>query len=195
MKLFAIILGVGMLIAPSVALAQTPPPMPPMPGMSRPDFAKFRHMHDQMEKIHRSERAQVLAALTPAHRALVASLIGGLAVAANPDPKAAAAKLDAALSPGEKSAVQKIHANTMKQMHDMMHQAMMQRHPQGQPSPQVRQFRRRHRPSAGELVLDIAASSTHPHDMMFMMRGGMMGHPHGPPRMKPPEPTPNPTST
>ena len=188
MKLFAAVLSVSMLLVPTASFAQQqPPPMlPPPPGndLSSPMW----QMHQQMEKIHQSERTQVLAALTPAHRALVANLVGELAVAQNPDSKAAAAKLDAALSTNEKDAVQSIHESTMKQMHEAMQKMMTQQPPQGGP-PQFKQFPERQKPSAGQLVLDIAASGANPHDMIYMAHPGSMRHFHGPAT------TPNPSST
>jgi hypothetical protein len=195
MKRFATLIALCMLAIPTAVLAQSPPPMPPPPGMSPEMASRMRQMREQMEKIHRTERAQVLAALSPAHRALLASLVGGLAVAANPDPKAAAAKLDAALSPGEKSAVQKIHDATHAQMRNMMKQ-MAQNRPQGAQKAQFREMPQRHKPSAGQLVLEIAGSGMHPHNMFFMGGPGMRRfHGHGHPKMSPPPGAPAPANT
>ena len=74
--------------------------------------------YEQMQQARQQFRAQVLAALTPAHRQLVASVIGSLAVAEHPNPQAAAKQLDAALSGSEKNAI--LAAD--KQMHDQMQQ-------------------------------------------------------------------------
>src|SRR5208283_1895551 len=82
---------------PALAFAQQDPSNTPSPQMR----ANFQ----QMETLHKQYRAQVLGALTPAHKQLYAAVVGNLAIAASPDPKAAAAKLDAALSTGEKTAI------------------------------------------------------------------------------------------
>jgi Spy/CpxP family protein refolding chaperone len=76
--------------------------------------------HQQMEQLHAQARAKVLAALTPAHRALLAQIVGSLAIAPNPDPDAAAKQLNAALSPGEAQAVVSTHTAAMQQMHAIM---------------------------------------------------------------------------
>lgn len=196
MKFFAALFSLSMLIVPSLASAQTPPAMPPPPGMS-PDMAsRMQQVHKQMERIHRSARTQVLAALTPAHRALLASIVGQLAIAAHPDEKAAAARLDAALSPGERGAVQRIHDSTRTQMRDVMRQ-MAQHRPQGAPAPQFREMPQHRTPSAGQFVLEITSGGAQERDMFFMARPGMgMGHFHGHHKMSPPgAPAPAPTNT
>jgi hypothetical protein len=160
-------------------------------------MAGFKQMHDQAERIHRAERTQVLAALTPAHRALLASIVGNMAIAANPDHKAAAARLDAALSPAEKSAVLAAHKTAMTQMHDAM-QAMMAQMPQPQGSPRPHptwQHREHHTASAGELVLTITSGHGGPHGMPFMGRPPEMQRYHNGPGMQGPPPPPAPAST
>jgi hypothetical protein len=52
-----------------------------------------------------SSRARLFGSVTPAHRRLVAQIIGELAISPKPDAKAAAAQIDAALSSSEKKAV------------------------------------------------------------------------------------------
>src|SRR5579872_1719358 len=99
MKQFFGLIALCGLLLPSVALAQAAPP-----PMQHPDMAGMKQVFEQVERIHRAERTQVLAALTPAHRELVARIVGEMAIAANPDHKAAAARLDSALSASEKSA-------------------------------------------------------------------------------------------
>lgn len=226
MKHLARLLAFCLLVSPAAAMAQSAPSAPPQgPRAPHGDLGAFRQVHDQMAQAHRSERAKILAALTPAHRALLASIVGGMAVAANPDPKAAAAKLDAALSANEKNAVLSIHQSTMTQMHAAMekahaqflssltpeqqqqmqgHMDHMQAHmgqmhgaPGGQLGPP------REEPSAGQLVLMIASSESGSHMMPFgrsMQAGpGMRCFPGVPPPgglgMPPMQPMPAPTST
>ncbi len=70
----------------------------------------------QLLATERAARAAMLAELTPAHRELLARIVGRLAVASQPNDDAAAAQLDMALS---RSEVQTI-ANTETLMHDRM---------------------------------------------------------------------------
>ena len=154
----------------------------------------MKQLRDQMEAIHKKERAQVLATLTASQRSMVAKLVGELAIAENPDPKGVAAKVDAALSASQKSTIFKIHQDSMSQMHVMMSKQMSQFHPPGGP-PEQREFGEHGKPSAGELVLRILGPVGGMPDVMFMRRGGMSGHYKGPPRMNPPSGAPNPTNT
>ncbi len=52
----------------------------------------------------------MLAALTPAHRELLAKVVGELAISPDPNFDAAAARLDAALSPAEVQALGRVEA-------------------------------------------------------------------------------------
>ena len=182
------------LLLPSVAQAQSAPPSMPM---RHPDIAR-RQIFEQMEKIHRAERTQVLAALSPAHRQLLASIVGEMAIAENPDHKAAAARLDAALSPSEKNAVLAAHNAAMTQMHDAMHAMMMQMpKPQGSARPHPTwSGGERHTPTAGELALMVAMGHGGEYGRMPFPPGppGMMRF-HDGPGMQGPPPPPAPAST
>ncbi|MBV8150384.1 MAG: hypothetical protein JOY59_02410 [Candidatus Eremiobacteraeota bacterium] len=130
MKNGLIALAVAALLVPAAALAQTmsPAPAPPAPpgppGGHRMMRSEFRMMTADLSKAHKQARTDMLAALTPAHRALLASVVGQMAIAAYPDHKAAAAKLDAALSASEKQSILRIH----KTLHDQMHKQMQEAH-------------------------------------------------------------------
>lgn len=222
MKQLVCLLAFCVLLAPAAGVAQGAPPIPPPePGGWHADPGVFRQLHEQMAQAHRDERAKILAALTPAHRALVASLVGQLAVAADPDPAAAAAKLDAALSPSEKKAVLGIHQSARELLHTAMEKAHAQMlaslPPDQQQQIQARMdqmhggssaMQRRapsQEPSAGQLVL-MTASSESGHMMMRfgpdMHIGPGMHGPHGamppgapgipPPMMPPPQGMPPP---
>ncbi|HEY1728838.1 MAG TPA: hypothetical protein VGG22_10725 [Candidatus Baltobacteraceae bacterium] len=135
----------------------------------------------------------MLATLSPAHRELLASLVGNMAIAANPDHKAAAARLDAALSPSEKSAVLAAHTSAMTQMHDAM-SAMMKQHQSAQGAQGGKRpawgNRHRHKPSAGEIVLMVATGHGGEHGGMPFPPGppGMMRYHNGPGMQGPPAP-------
>ncbi len=64
-------------------------------------------LQHQLEMQRRS-RAAMLGAVTPAHRDLIARLVGALAVAPEPDIDRAAAQLDAQLTPAEVRAIGQI---------------------------------------------------------------------------------------
>ena len=68
----------------------------------------MRQTRQQLMQLRRQTRTQMLAALTPEHKALVATVVGQLAIAPDPDPRAAAQQLDNALSAAEKQAILKL---------------------------------------------------------------------------------------
>jgi hypothetical protein len=127
---------------------------------------------DAMRTLHQQYRAQVLGALTPAHKQLYASVVGNLAIAASPDPRAAAAKLDAALSTSEKNAI--INADTqfrtaMKSQMEQWRAAHPRPSPSGSPWPKRSGGPRKTRtPDAGRILLAMANG-----------HGGMMMGPRG----------------
>jgi hypothetical protein len=81
-----------------------PPPAlaSPPPAVLRSSFAQTRN---SIERLHQRTRAHMLAALTPPHRALLARIVGELAIARTPDPSAAASTLESALTHGEKQTI------------------------------------------------------------------------------------------
>jgi hypothetical protein len=164
-----------MLAVPAIAGAQQAP--------GSPDPAMRQQMHAEMQqimKLHQQFRAQVLGALTPAHKQLYASVVGGLAIAANPDRRAAAKQLDAALSPSETTAILNANKQLMTAMKPLWQQ-MMANHPRPMPSgsPWPKRSHGQHGPhaqTAGGILLGMASG----HDGMMMHRMGPrggMGHP------------------
>ncbi len=150
------------------AFAQSTPWPTPNPAMRQ----EMQRVHTQMQQMHAQMRSQILASLTPAHRALLASIAGQLATAANPDFKGAAQRLDAALSSQEKQAI----LNAANSMHTRM-RAMMQSMPSPQPGSRPmrppggmhRGTHRKHTPDPGRILLELAGGHGGP--------GGMMMHP------------------
>jgi len=146
----ASLLLAALLVIPAVAIAQTTPSAAPTGAPSAPtapdgqhmrhhmgwppsaadmtklkaDMAKLRAEMTQEQAAHMATRAKILGALTPAHKAYLANLVGQLAIAAKPDPIAATAKLDKILSASEKSKILAIHSAAMAQMLSHM-KAMM----------------------------------------------------------------------
>ena len=142
---------------------------------------QFRADKQQMMKLHQQFRTQVLGALTPAHKQLYATVVGNLAIAASPDPRAAAKQLDAALSASEKTAILSANAQFMTAMKSMWQQ-MMANHPWPKPSGSPRPKRgggprKPHTPDAGEVLIGMAGG--HGGMMMGRKHGGGpgMGHP------------------
>jgi hypothetical protein len=123
MKVFTT-LGLILALSPAAALAQTTAPDTALPP--HPSFAAMEQMHAQMEQLHQQARLQILAALTPAHRALLASVVGQLAIAPNPDRAGAARTLDAALTQTEGRTILSVVANERTQSHSMMEAARQQ---------------------------------------------------------------------
>ena len=60
-------------------------------------------------------RSEILSTLSPAHRQLLANVVGSLAIAQTPDFEAAARQLDSSLSAGERSRILSIHQNFVAQ--------------------------------------------------------------------------------
>jgi hypothetical protein len=105
-------------LSPALAAAQETPAaagLPDAPGaMAAPDPARLEAMRaarEQVASMHKQARLQMLAALTPQHRAQLATVIGQFAVSANPDPAALAKTIDAMLSRNEAQGVVDIAAS------------------------------------------------------------------------------------
>lgn len=136
------------------------------PDPQGPPPQAFDQMRSQMEAIHRTERQQILAALTPEHRTLLATIAGQLATSATPDYDGAATRFNAALSPAESQAVLRASENARAQERSLMQRAMSQFS-----GPRAPGSFRRPAPDAGHVV------------MRLMMGGPMirfMGPPHPP---------------
>ncbi len=185
-------------LVPAFAFAQAqPPPGPGGAPWPRPDSGQMRQNMQQIEAMHKQFRAKILGSLTPAHRNLLASIAGQLAVSTNPDPKAAIQKLDAALTGGEKQAILSVAQSFMSQQRAMREQAFakMRAANPDMPSPRPRPsgMLRTHRtPDAGALLLMIATGGEGPG--MGMHGGFMHAREFGPPGgfMRRPRPSPTP---
>ena len=109
--------ALALAVSPLAGLAQTetpaspaPPPrmgVPPAPGTPprMVDVEALRQSSAQLATLRTQERAQILAALTPAHKQLLAQIAGQLALGTIADTRAAAAQLNAALTPQESQAI------------------------------------------------------------------------------------------
>lgn len=188
----AFLLFLALASAPLLALAQTPSPAPattapasPMPAgpmrftpaQMRAHMQAFRGFHEQAERVHKAARARMLAVLTPAHRALLARLVGNLAIATNPDPRATARELDTALSTRERQAVLDAGHSEMQEMHALMERMRSQMQTKGAAieghgmmqggGMMARTHCERHTPDAGFVLLHGVMPG---HPPMMMMR-------------------------
>jgi len=115
-----------------------------------------------MMQAHEAFRSSVLHALTPEHRALLAQIVGQLAVSDKPDRDAAAKQLDSALTDSEKQNILAAATQMMTQM-----KAMRPSPPPGAPAHQPRT------PDAGRILLMLSGGP------------GMMMHRMPPPPSQP----------
>lgn len=197
-KLLALVLSLGMV--PALAVAQTAPPPPAVnPGgpmqtpspqmrqMMRAHMAAMRQMQQTMERSERAARARMLAALSAAHRLAVAHIVGELAIAPSPDPRAAARQIDSVLSASERAAVlaagraemeamraqmQAMRARMQAQM-AQMHGQMQQMHGQMMQWHGRATHEHGHRtPDAGRVLLHALLPGHEGPRMLFTMHGG-----------------------
>jgi hypothetical protein len=167
MKKFAIIGLLAALTATAApSLAQGVPPAP-NPAMRQ----QFQAMHARMQQIRSTERSQILGALTPAHRALLATVAGELATSVTPDFKGAASRLDAALSAGEKQAIVNAAQSARDQRRSLMQsmRSQMPEHMNRPPMPNRMQYSKR-TPDAGRILLGLTAGGEGMHGGMHMGR-------------------------
>lgn len=214
MKTKAAFLSVALLLgAPMMAGAQTSPAPPPLPApsdggrhfdmqLSPAQLTTMRKFHEQATALRKQSRAQIFGALTPAHRQFLATQIGQLAIADNPDAKGTAARIDATLSAGEKNrviAAEQSYRSKMESLMTQLHQQMIAQLPadqQAQAQSRMSQMiaranqRPKRTPDAGRILLG-AAYGFGPRMMAFgHMRGmhgpgGMRQGPGGPPMAAP----------
>jgi hypothetical protein len=124
MRSFILALVLASVAAPAAALAQDATGGPP-PGTAQ-QHALFDQVHQQIERLHEQSRAQMLGALTPAHKQLLAQVAGQLAISPNPDFAAAARRIDSALSPAESQSILRTHEAFRQQEHSVMDAAREQ---------------------------------------------------------------------
>ncbi len=181
-KVLALLIALS--FTPLLVSAQTQPPtgapaVNPGGPMQPAHMQMFRRFHEQAEQAQRAARSRMLAALSAQHRLLVAHIVGMLAISANPNPRAAAQAIDAALSASERAAILNVQHSAMEQMRAQMEQMrsqMQQMHPQGTTTAHSGTMRGRghhhHHPDAGETLLRSLLPG---HSEMPMM---MRMHPH-----------------
>lgn len=111
MKITAYYIAPALALLPAFAAAQTPAAAPaPSPAPLAAEMSAGMAFMSKVMAAQMQARTAMLAALTPAHRDLLAQVVGQLAVASDPNVDAAASRLDAALSPDEVSAIGNIES-------------------------------------------------------------------------------------
>lgn len=142
------IFGLAAALSLGAAAAQAQqPPGTPNPAMRQ----QFQQIRSQMRQIHSTERAQILGALTPAHKTLLANVVGRLATSVNPDVRAAAQELDSALSASEKQKVISAAQNARSKARSLMSSM----HGEFSMGP-LRERREIRTPDAGRILLRLA---------------------------------------
>jgi hypothetical protein len=177
-SIVALVVALG--IVPVAGLAQdtnsAPAPTADQRQAMRQTFQQFAQ---QAEQLHQQMRSQILSSLSPVHLREVAATIGNLAIEQNPDPQAAAKRLDQILSPGERQRILAAHASFAQQslqLHEQMRTQLQSEMPAGHSNwmnhgPENGAMSQRTQFDAGTVLL-MALS---PHPML-----GMMGMDHGP---------------
>jgi len=111
LKVTAYYIAPALALLPAFAAAQTPAAAPaPSPAPLAAEMSAGMAFMSKVIAAQMQARTAMLAALTPAHRDLLAQVVGQLAVASDPNMDAAASRLDAALSPAEVSAIGNIES-------------------------------------------------------------------------------------
>jgi hypothetical protein len=178
--ILALIVALG--IMPIGALAQDtnsqPAPTADQRQAMRQTFERF--MQQEMQ-LHQQMRSQILSSLTPVHVRYVAATIGQLATAQNPDPQAAAKRLDQVLSPGERQRILTAHSSFRQQseaLHEQMRSQLQSEMPAGHSdwSKHEETGSTMQQPDAGTVLL--MALSPHP---MFEAMEGHGNHMEGAP--------------
>ncbi|MDQ6766527.1 MAG: hypothetical protein M3Z41_01810 [Candidatus Eremiobacteraeota bacterium] len=111
-------------------------PWGPPPAQNSAAFQIMEQAHTKMQQLHSQARLAMLNSLSPAHRNLLATVVGQLAIAPAPDAAAAAKQLDANLTPSEAKAIVGISTSLEQQVHQVMdatHKQMANAMPNGGP--------------------------------------------------------------
>ncbi|HKW44444.1 MAG TPA: hypothetical protein VJN22_02240 [Candidatus Eremiobacteraceae bacterium] len=103
-----------------LAVAFTALPLAASAGENFAPSPAMAQMDSQMHQLSVQARTAVLQAITPQHRQLLAQIVGGLAIAPDPDYAAASRQLNAALSQQEAQSVLRISTQFHQQMRTLM---------------------------------------------------------------------------
>jgi hypothetical protein len=199
MKALIAVLSLGFLLSPALvmaddATAQTGTPPQPSSSMRQ----AMEQAHAQMQQMNLQARQQMLASLTPAHRAALANIVGQLAISPNPNYEVAAQQIDRLLTQSEGQAILRTHTSLRTQQRAMMEQMRAQFEASLTPEQQAQMQARRSAMEANRGAMgqaspqDLAARTPDPGRILLETavgrgegRGGFMMHggpgPGGPP--------------
>jgi hypothetical protein len=199
MKNAILALALAALVSPVAALADQPAPPaggPPSlsPAQRQQIKTTMQSFAQQEQALQTQARSQILGSLIAAHRTALANIVGQLAIAANPNPEAAAQQLDALLSTGEKQAVLNAHANLetqRKALREKLRTAIESELPARPDGGQQHQWKGGQElrippaPDAGRILLATAAEAIHGShggwgERSMMGHGGFGGPPPAP---------------
>lgn len=182
MKRLWLALALALFAFPAAAWADTSTPAPAPPGhpamtpaQRQAMFKTFSEFRTKEIALHKQLRSQILGAISSAHRSAIAQAIGDLAVSASPDPAAAARRIDAVLSSGERQAITSAQNSFAGQNRALMQQMRSQMASE-MPSPPPGAMHPMHAGAgmsrmsndAGTVVLMVLS---HSEPMGMMMRG------------------------
>ncbi|MGA8534120.1 MAG: hypothetical protein WB615_08435, partial [Candidatus Tumulicola sp.] len=140
MKNLCLALALALIALPATAFAQVNPTASAPPRLTpeqRQAISKTMQTFREKElQMHQQLRSQILGALSPDHRTAVAGVIGEMVISDNPDPAAAAKRIDAVLSPGEQQKILADHSTFVSQsqvLMQQMHAQLQSQMPAGAP--------------------------------------------------------------
>jgi len=165
-------LALALSVIPIAARADDAAPPQLTPQQRQAMQQTFQRFGAQEEQLHQQMRMQILSTLTPVQRRSVAATIGELAIEPNPDPVAAAKRLDAILSPGARQRILATHSSfesQSRQIHEQMRNELRSEMPADMQSRFANREKDEH--EAGPSQLDAGTVLLHvllPHHMMEM---------------------------
>jgi hypothetical protein len=157
MKTLIAALSLGFLLSPALvmaddATAQTGAPPEPPAAMRQ----AMEQARTQMQQMNLQARQQMLASLTPAHRAALANIVGQLAISPNPNYQVAAQQIDRLLTQSEGQAILRTHTSLRAQQKVMMEQMRTQFEASLTPEQQAQMQARRSAMEANRRPMDQA---------------------------------------
>jgi hypothetical protein len=177
-------LALALSVIPIAAVAQDSNASAPTADQRQAMRQTFQQFAQQEAQLHQQMRYQMLSAMSPVQRRAVGALIGELAVAPNPDPQAAAKRLDAMLSSGEQQRIIAAHTSFESQSRQL-HEQMREQLQRVMPDAHGDMMKQRPEHSMGQRQIDagtLLLMGLSPQPMMGMHGGWpMMMHGEGPP--------------
>ena len=167
-SLIALALAFGMM--PMAALAQDTNSAPALTDQQRQAIHQtFERFAQQEMQLHQQMRSQVISSLSAVHLRAIGATIGELAIEANPNPEAAAQRIDTILSGYERQRIMAAHDAFRTQsmaLHQQMRAALQQIMPPGRQPSDEHKDETQHPPADAGTIL-LKTLSMHP--MMEMM--------------------------